>query len=240
MKLQEIDPKTYTGILVSKSEPTSVVTHIAASGAKWARYDLKVADYVMGNRAFERKEINNFLQSFYSKQLFRQIISLKQYDHPFLILEGIPPTGMTPASFFELKSLYVKLIGYHVGFDLSIIHTPSPKATGMWLSLMWKKMNAERISTVPTLYNRLPMGDTIGKTRMLMLTGIPGVGKKTAYRILDHIMTTSGTGTFAYLATMTEEELRNIKIGNRKLGGKLASRIYRVFAEICPFDTKMD
>lgn len=234
------DIKDFDGILVSKSEPTSLVTHIANKGVPWKRFDLKVGDYLIGNRVYERKELNNFLQSFYSKQLFKQVKNMMQYEYPFLILEGVPPTGMTPASFYELKSLYVKLIGYHIGFNLSIIHTPSERATALWLVLTWKKMTAVKKDKTPVLHNRIPMGETLGETRMLMLTAIPGIGKKSADSILKAVGPGESHGTLSDVGSVPEEILRDIKIGNRKLGTKLAKRVKGVFNWMLPYNTKID
>ena len=50
---------------------------------------LKVADYLIGNTAIERKTCQDFISSMLNKRLLRQLEELKQYEKRLLIIEGI-------------------------------------------------------------------------------------------------------------------------------------------------------
>ena len=216
-------------IIIDSREPPEVKTVIVKSGVPFQIDTIQVADYVIpleGDEhfAFERKTIGDFLRSFYSKRMYRQIASLKQYKYPFLILEGELPRGKKAEDFHFLKSIIVKVIGFVAGFRLSIIHTPNAKATGLLLVLLWKKIDkAKKHPKKFTLKKRLQIGETIEEVRLLMLTGIPGIGIRSAEEIL---------AKFGYsirkLASATVKEIAEVKVGKRKLGNDRAKEIKKI------------
>ena len=76
-------------ILADLQERKSLVPHsLIELGVEVSFQHLKVADYLIGNVAIERKTINDFVSSMLNKRLLRQLEELKQYKKRLLIIEG--------------------------------------------------------------------------------------------------------------------------------------------------------
>jgi len=207
-------------IIIDKREPPEMKRHIIESKVPYEIKIIQVGDYVIplsdepGDAyAFERKTVSDWRKSLFSRRLFRQLKSLMQYKHPCILIEGEMPMGISADTWHELKTLYVQIIGHWVGFQPSIIFTPTPKATAAWVILTWKKIDKSRHEiSKPQLLQRIPVGTDPRQVRCLMLTALKGVGISTADVLIGKYKTPIG------IALADTKELSEVKINNRRIG----------------------
>ena len=68
---------------------SSVISSLIGKGFSVSIEHLKVADYLIGDIAVERKTVNDFVSSMLNKRLLRQLEEIKQYKKRLLVIEGI-------------------------------------------------------------------------------------------------------------------------------------------------------
>ncbi len=144
---------------------------------------LKVADYLIGEVAIERKTVSDFISSMASKRLTNQLEELQQYPNRLLIIEGTDEQ--------ELYTDSENRIGMHPnairGFLLSIllkhkvpiIFTKDYKDTAKFISVLSKRVEKESsLNVSKKSFNK--------KERMqFILEGFPGIGPKNAKKLLE-------------------------------------------------------
>ena len=164
--------------------------------------ELKVADYIVNDVAIERKTVHDFISSMLSKRLTNQLDGLQQYKNRILIIEGIDE--------HELYSNGIQDTGIHPnairGFLLSIIlehrtpiiFTKDAEDTVRFISVLAKRQKRE-------LSLNVSKKNLNKKERMqFILEGFPGIGPKTAKKLLTHFK------TLRELFSSSIEELKEI------------------------------
>ena len=178
--------------------------------------ELKVADYIVNGVAIERKTVFDFINSMKNHRLIQQLESLQQYKDRLLIIEGIDEQ--------ELYSDSEDRIGMHPnsirGFLLSIllkyrtpiIFTKNYEDTAKFLSVLAKRKNHE----IPLNAKRKAMNKK--EQLQFILEGFPGIGPKTARKLLKEFKTIKG------VVNADKEKLK-------KILGKKADTIIKIIEQ---------
>jgi len=149
--------------------------------------ELKVADYIVKDVAIERKTISDFISSMISKRLTNQLDGMQQYKNRLLLIEGIdehelysheiPEKGIHPNA---IRGFLLSIIFEH---KTPIIFTKDAEDTAKFISVLAKREKKEASLNVSK-------SNLNKKERMqFILEGFPGIGPKTAKKLLSHFKT---------------------------------------------------
>lgn len=200
--LKKNEGKKSRVIIDYRERGSSIYSRLVEMGIEIEIRELKVADYIVNDVAIERKTVQDFISSMLNKRLTNQLNSLQQYKNRILIIEGIDEQ--------ELYSSDAPNIGIHPnairGFLLSIIlehrtpiiFTKDSEDTATFISVLSKRKKRE-------LSLNVSKKNLNKKERMqFILEGFPGIGPKTAKKLLSHFR------TLRELFAASLEELREI------------------------------
>ncbi len=191
-------------IIIDYREKNSLIpAELIESGFKIKFQNLKVADYLVGDVAIERKTISDFITSMKNRRLVKQLEELQQYEKRLLIVEGIDEqelytdskdwAGMHP------NSIRGFLLSILLKYKVPIIFTKNCEDTSNFISLIAKKRKS----------NELPLNvkkKTLNKKEKLqfIVEGFPGIGPKTAKKLLKKFKTIKN------IINASEEELKKV------------------------------
>jgi len=169
-----------------------VISELASLGIKIKIRNLKVADYIVKGVAVERKTVSDFISSMISRRLLNQLEELGQYKNRLLIVEGIEEQELYSDSFSENKtgmhpnSIRGFLLSILLKYSVPIIFTKNYADTARFLSVLAKKKPRE----APLNVSKKSLDK---KERMqFILEGFPGIGPKTARKLLKKFKTIKG------------------------------------------------
>ena len=177
--------------------------------------ELKIADYIIKDIAIERKTISDFLSSMINKRLINQLNELKVYENRLLIIEGTSEQELYSDS-RENNGINANAIR---GFLLSIIFkhktpilfTKNQEDTAKMISVLTKRKEKDL-----SLKER-KKGNNSKEQKQMIIEGFPGIGPKTARKLLEKFKTIKG------IADASIEELTEI-IGKK-------AEIFKLFEE---------
>ncbi len=179
-----------------------VISELFSLGIDIELKHLKVADYIIGGVAIERKTVSDFVSSMLNKRLLKQLEELGQYRDRLLIVEGIDEqelytdsedlTGMHP------NSIRGFLLSILLKYKIPLIFTKNYIDTAKFLSVLAKRKPRELSLNVSK--------KSLNKKERLqfILEGFPGIGPKTAKKLLKKFKTIKN------IINASEEELREI------------------------------
>lgn len=175
-------------IIIDYREKNSlVVSELSKLNFEIEFKELKVADYIVGSVAIERKTVLDFISSMKDRRLVNQLEGLQQYKNKLLIIEGIEEQ--------ELYADYENGIGMHPnairGFLLSIImkhkvpmiFTKNSEDTAKFILVLSKGKSKE----MPLNVTRKSMNKK--EQMQFIVEGFPGIGPKTAKKLLKEFKT---------------------------------------------------
>jgi len=142
---------------------------------------LPVGDYIVApETVVERKTISDLISSIFDGRLFDQCNRLKEnYQFPILLIEGdineIEKLTENPFVFYGAISSIV------IDFKIPVIPTPSASHTSKLLISMCSRKD---ISSGPFI-KKIRKSNNLQKQQLSMLCSLPGVGEKTAIRMLE-------------------------------------------------------
>ena len=163
--------------------------------------ELKVADFLVGNVAIERKTVNDFISSMINRRLLNQLEELQQYPKKLLIIEGIDEqelysdeniTGMNPNS---VRGFLLSILLKH---NVPIIFTKNAEDTAKFISVIAnKKETSISLNAKKKSMNKKEQAKFI-------LEGFPGIGPKSAKKLLEKFKTLKN------IFNASEEDLKKI------------------------------
>ena len=142
---------------------------------------LQVGDYIVSpETVVERKSIQDFMSSIFDGRLFDQCNRLKEnFQFPIILLEGnvdeIEDIMENPLVFYGAMSTIV------IDFKIPIIPTPNASDTAKLLVAMCSRKE----STNGHYLKKIKKSTDIDKQQLSVLSSLPGVGEKTAIRMLE-------------------------------------------------------
>lgn len=157
---------------------------------------LQVGDYIVSpETVVERKSIQDFMSSIFDGRLFDQCNRLKEnFQFPIILLEGnvdeIEDITENPLVFYGAMSTIV------IDFKIPIIPTPSASDTAKLLVAMCSRKE----STNGHYLKKIKKSTNIEKQQLSVLSSLPGVGEKTAIRMLEKF----GTPLQVFGASVTD------------------------------------
>lgn len=159
---------------------------------------LKIADYLIGNTAIERKTISDFISSMLSKRLIQQLPQMKKYKQQLLIIEG-----------YEENDIYERLnpnairgfiLAISLNYQIPIIFTKDHEDTARYLITLAKQQLKPQQEI--SLHSRIPK--TIKAQKQYILEAFPNIGPQTAKKLLKKF------GSIKSTINADTEELREI------------------------------
>lgn len=165
---------------------------------------LPVADYLVKNIAIERKTLSDFKSSIKNKRIISQLLELKQYPNPLLILEGLESEDpYNSSSGLHENAFRGFILSILTDYKIPIIFTLNEKDTARYLSVLAKKQPKKDFAIRASKILR-----TDREKLRFILEGFPSIGPTTAKKLLEHFKNLKN------LANATEEELKQL-IGKR-------------------------
>lgn len=202
-------------ITIDYREKNSLISsELSKLGLKYEFKNLKVADYLVGGVAIERKTISDFIGSMINKRLLRQLQELQQYKNRLLIVEGIEeqelyndlPEGVNG------NAIRGFLISILLKYKVPIIFTKDSEDTAKFISVLSKRKEKE----LPLNVNKKSLNSK--EQKQFILEGFPGIGPITAKKLLKEF------GSLKTIFNSTEEELK-------KILGKKAESFHKIINE---------
>ena len=172
---------------------------------------LLVGDYIVSpETVVERKSIQDFMSSIFDGRLFNQCNRLKEnFQFPIILLEGnvdeIEDITENPLVFYGAMSTIA------IDFKIPIIPTPNASHSAKLLVSMCSR----RETTSGHYLKKIKKSVDIEKQQLSILCSLPGVGEKTAIRMLEKF----GTPLQVFSASATDLSKIN------GLGGERAKKI---------------
>jgi ERCC4-type nuclease len=202
-------------IVVDNREPNEIVELIKNLNVPVEVKRLEVADIQIGNILIERKDIADLVNSVRENRLWEQLYNLKQQKEykPFLIVVGEIQDALHP----QIKDIS-RYIQYVKNILLSV-QIVAPLSYGVFFIHCRDKL--EFLEVMRLLVQRASKSESLKplqkKPRSIrdavieMIGCIPKVGSKLASEIARHY-------SIAELCNLHIEELKDLKIGNKRLG----------------------
>ena len=173
---------------------------------------LPVGDYIVSHETIvERKSINDLMSSIFDGRLFDQCNRLKEhFQFPIIVVEGnvdeIESISENPLVFYGALSTVA------IDFKIPIIPTPSASHTAKLLVSLASRKDASK----GPLLKKIKKSNDIQKQQLLVLSSLPGVGEKTAIRMLKKFGTplkvlSASTIDLAKIPGLGESRAKKIK-----------------------------
>lgn len=201
-KVRKKKEKKSKVIMDYREKNSMVYSQLIGLGIEVEVKELKVADYIVNDVAIERKTVQDFISSMLNKRLTNQLQGLQQYKNRILIIEGIeehelysngvPDTGIHPNA---IRGFLLSII---LSYKTPIIFTKDSEDTARFISVLSKRQKKE-------LSLNVSKKNLNKRERMqFILEGFPGIGPKTAKKLLSHFK------TLRELFNASIEELREL------------------------------
>lgn len=184
-------------IIVDEREKKSGIPDLLkAVGVHIEMKTLPIGDYIVGpETVVERKSISDLVSSIFDGRLFDQCSRLKeQFENPIILMEGnvdeIESITENPLVFYGAVSSIA------IDFKIPIIHTPSATHTSKLLI----SMSSRKESAQGPFLKKIRKSNNIQQQQLSALCSLPGVGEKTAKRMLAKF----GSPSKVFSATLSE------------------------------------
>ena len=173
---------------------------------------LPIGDYIVApETVVERKTISDLVSSVFDGRLFDQCNRLKEhYQFPILLIEG----NIDEIEELTENSLvfYGAISSIAIDFKIPVIHTPNASHTAKLLVSMCSRKDASKGPFI----KKIRKANDIQKQQLSMLCSLPGVGEKTAIRMLEKFGTplrvlSSSTTELSKISGLGEARAKNIK-----------------------------
>lgn len=175
-------------IIIDTREKNSLIhSELTSLGLETEFKMLKVADYLVGEVAIERKTVSDFISSMMSKRLTNQLEELQQYKNRLLIIEGTDEQELYTDSEDRIgmhpNAVRGFLLSILLKYKVPIIFTKDYKDTAKFISVLSKRVEREASLNV--------MKKSLNKKERLqfILEGFPGIGPKNAKKLLEKFKT---------------------------------------------------
>ena len=173
---------------------------------------LQVGDYIVApETVVERKTISDLASSIFDGRLFDQCNRLKEhYKFPILLIEGDidKMEELTENPFI----IYGAISSVVIDFKIPVIPTPNALHTSKLLISMCSRKDASKGPFI----KKIRKSNDLQKQQFSMLCSLPGVGEKTAMRMLEKFGTpinvlNSSIAELSKIDGLSEIRAKNIK-----------------------------
>jgi len=162
---------------------------------------LKIADYLVGKIAIERKTVQDFISSMLSKRLLQQLKHLQKYKQNLLIIEGIDEQELySKETKLNPNAIRGFILSISLNYQVPIIMTQNYEDTANYLIVLAKQQSKPK--TELTFHAKIPQ--TIKEQKQYILEAFPNIGPIKAQKLLKKFKTLDKT------LNATEEDLKEI------------------------------
>lgn len=161
---------------------------------------LKIADYLIGDIAIERKTISDFISSMLNKRLIQQLKQMQKYPKTLLIIEGNPENLYNEESNLHPNAIRGFILSILTINQTPIIFTNNHEDTSRYLITLAKQQ--VKPLTEPSLHQKIPKKTK--EQKQYILEAFPNIGPIKAKKLLKKFKTLSN------VINATEEELKEI------------------------------
>ena len=157
---------------------------------------LPVGDYIVAPETIvERKSISDLISSVFDGRLFDQCNRMKEnFQFPIIIIEG--DTNKIEELIENPFVFYGAVSSVAIDFKIPIISTPNASHTAKLLVSMCSRKDV----TKGPFIKKIRKSDDLQRQQLSVLSSLPGVGEKTAIRMLEKF----GTPLKVFSASSTE------------------------------------
>jgi len=195
-------------IIADLHEKNSLVaSELVGLGVDVEFQHLKVADYLVGNVAIERKTVSDFISSMLNKRLLIQLEEIKQYEKRLLVIEGTEEQELyNDDNNEEKKGLHSNairgmLLYTSLEANCPIIFSKNYQDTARFLYLIAKRM--EKDKTLVSLHAK-KKNLSFQEQKQYILEAFPNIGPTTAKKLLNKFKTINS------IINASEEELKEV------------------------------
>ena len=185
-KQREVKEKPKQKIFVDYREKNSMVaSELIHLGFEVEFLELKVGDYLINNIAIERKTVSDFISSMINKRLEKQLDELQQYDKKLLLIEGIEEHELYSDNSEGMNANAVRgfLLSILLKHKVPIIFTKNAEDTAKFIDVLARKKEVESsLNATKKSFNKQ-------EQMQFILEGFPGIGPKTARKLLEKFKT---------------------------------------------------
>ncbi len=185
-----------------REKSSLIIPELVSLGVDSDIKELKVADYIVAGVAIERKTVSDFINSMKNGRLVSQLEELKQYESRLLIVEGIDEQDLYSDNMPEENigmhpnSVRGFLLSILLNYKTPIVFTKNYEDTARFISVLAKKKPREAPLNVTKKFHDKK------EQMQYILEGFPGIGPKTAKKLLKKFK------TIREIMNLPEEELR--------------------------------
>ncbi len=205
----------------SRERNSGVIKALSEMGAITKIKQLEVGDFVITDDiVFERKTIEDFLESILDGRLFNQLNKMaSNYSSPLILVEG------NQQELFSLRNIHRNAIigtltSIALNYRVPVIFTKDAKETAEFIFVTAKREQLKSGSDIRLRVGR--KGLTISEQQRFIIESLPTVGPQLAISLLEKF------GSIKNIANATEKELQEIE----NLGPKKARQIIKVMDAI--------
>ena len=199
-------------IIDEREKKSGIPKLLTAIGINTEIKTLQIGDYIVGpETVVERKSIQDLVSSVFDGRLFDQCNRLKEhFQNPILLMEGnvdeIESITENPLIFYGALSTVA------IDFKIPIIPTPNAYHTAKLLASMCSRKNAIKGPFI----KKIKKSSDLQKQQLSVLCSLPGVGEKTAIRMLEKFGTplkvlSSSTAELSKISGLGETRAKKIK-----------------------------
>jgi ERCC4-type nuclease len=189
-------------IVDTREKPSGIPSILKSLGARVEFRLLDVADYVIGERAIERKTVEDFSSSLFSGRLFEQAGRLvESYADPILIVEGDLATHLQEVP--RPRVYWGSMISLVMQYEIRAFFTPDREQTAELIFTYASQLSRRKPGYLPFIVKK-PRISTDTQAQLLILESLPTIGPKLGSRLLERF----GTVRRVFVASRSELAVR--------------------------------
>ncbi|HRZ85857.1 MAG TPA: ERCC4 domain-containing protein [Candidatus Paceibacterota bacterium] len=200
IEANELNNKIKLKVIIDNHEKNSLIpSELINLGCEIEFKSLQVGDYIVKDVIIERKTVSDFVSSMLNKRLITQIQNLQQFDNKLLIIEGLDECDLYKNKHFSginENAIRGFLLSISLTHKVPIIFTKNYEDTAKFLIVLSKKQEKELSIKVNKRVRN------INEQMQYIIEGFPGIGPKTAKKLLKDFKTIKG------VINASEEELK--------------------------------
>ncbi len=197
--------KIKTKIIADLHEKNSLVaSELVSLGINVDFQHLKVADYLVGNVAIERKTVSDFISSMLDKRLLTQLEDMKQYEKRLLIIEGIEEQELyndNNEKGLNSNAIRGMLLFTELEANCPIIFSKDYRDTARFLFLIARRQEKDR---TPISLHAKKKNLSFQEQKQYILEAFPNIGPATAKKLLEKFKTINN------IINASDEELKEV------------------------------